>query len=354
MSRTARLHPDYRSSDAYATAACHFPSACPTDTPCPKLIPVHCACGHLSQNARCGACDEKPEGNEGRLLKCTDACAVAKRNAQLAEALGVEQRETKTKEVEYPPELLAYYGANSAWAQLIEQQLVEFVKSDKPSLHLPVMKRPQREFVRPNFTRLLFMEPTFLLPPQVHNLTDYFDLRSESLDEEPRRSVVCHRTSTTGVPTPTLADALAASRKTSSANLSLGSLRKALPERPPNNALYLEMVLGYDEASLSDILRPHTRGLVFTLTWVVRQMPLFDSHAGCSDDRDPTDGRRRSRLIRSGHPGPRAQALIHLHGPSPCHRRDGLLCRRRVGRRWRRRARRSRVLDSCCRLPCRR
>lgn len=128
-------------------AACHFPSACPADSPCPKLIPVHCACGHLSQNARCGACDEKPEGNEGRLLKCNDSCAVAKRNAQLAEALGVEQREVKSKEADYSPELLNFYAANSAWAQLIEQQLIEFVKSDKPSLHLPVMKRPQREFV---------------------------------------------------------------------------------------------------------------------------------------------------------------------------------------------------------------
>ncbi|GAA5864129.1 hypothetical protein JCM3774_006390 [Rhodotorula dairenensis] len=227
---------------------CHFPSSCPADLPCPKLIPVHCACGHLSQNARCGACDDKPEGNEGRLLKCNDSCAVAKRNAQLAEALGVEQREVKSKEVEYPPELMSYYATNSAWGQLIEQQLIEFVKSDKPSLHLPVMKRPQREFV--------------------HNLTDFYDLRSESLDEEPRRSVVCHRTSTTGLPSPTLAEALAASRKTATASLSLGSLRRALPERSPNNALYLEMVLGYDEASLSDILRPHTRGLDFTLTWV--------------------------------------------------------------------------------------
>lgn len=227
---------------------CHFPSACPADSPCPKLIPVHCACGHLSQNARCGACDEKPEGNEGRLLKCNDSCAVAKRNAQLAEALGVEQREVKSKEADYSPELLSFYAANSAWAQLIEQQLIEFVKSDKPSLHLPVMKRPQREFV--------------------HNLTDFYDLRSESLDEEPRRSVVCHRTSTTGLASPTLAEALASSRRTASASLSLGSLRRALPERPPNNALYLEMVLGYDEASLSDILRPHVRGLEFSLTWV--------------------------------------------------------------------------------------
>ncbi|BGP49885.1 FKBP12-associated protein [Rhodotorula kratochvilovae] len=234
---------------------CHFPSACPADSPCPKLIPVHCACGHLSQNARCGTCDDKPEGNSGRLLKCTDACAVAKRNAQLADALGVEQREVKTREVEYPPEVLSYYAANQAWAAQVEAQLVEFVKGDKPSLHFPVMKRPQRQFI--------------------HELTDHFSLRSESLDEEPRRSVVCHRTTTSGIPTPTLADALAASRKSSSMTLNLGSLRRALPEKKPNNALYLEGVLGYDEEMLTEILAPHMRGLKFTLTWVTDEDVLI-------------------------------------------------------------------------------
>jgi transcriptional repressor NF-X1 len=94
-------------------------------------------------------------------------------------------------------------------------------------------------------------------------------LRSESLDEEPRRSVVAHRTSTTGIPSPTLAEALAATKKPVSATLSLGSLRKSLPEKRRENAIYLEGVLGYDEEMLSDILRPHMRGLKFTLTWVV-------------------------------------------------------------------------------------
>ncbi|GAA5838784.1 hypothetical protein JCM9279_003861 [Rhodotorula babjevae] len=234
---------------------CHFPSACPADAPCPKLIKVHCECGNLSQNARCGACDDKPEGNAGRLVKCTDACATAKRNAQLADALGVEQREVKTREVEYQPELVTFFAANSAWSTGIEAQLVEFVKGDKPSLHFPVMKRPQRQFI--------------------HELTDHFQLRSESLDEEPRRSVVCHRTPTTGIPTPTLAEALAASRKSASMTLNLGSLRRALPDKKPNNALYLEGVLGYDEEMLTEILVPHMRGLKFILTWVTDEDVLI-------------------------------------------------------------------------------
>ncbi|GAA6018805.1 hypothetical protein JCM11491_006870 [Sporobolomyces phaffii] len=227
---------------------CHFPSSCPADQPCPKMIEVTCACGHLIQQARCGACDSKPEGNMGRQVKCTDACAVAKRNAQLADALGVEKKEPKIREVEYDQSTLAFYAANLAWCKGIEEQLIEFVKGEKASLHLPVMKRPQRQFT--------------------HELAEAFELRSVSLDVDPHRSVLVERQSNSAIPTPNLADALAASRKVSSTTLNLGSLRKALPERKPNNALYFEGVLGYDEQSLQDMLRPHMKGLKFSLTWV--------------------------------------------------------------------------------------
>lgn len=125
----------------------------------------------------------------------------------------------------------------------------------------------------------LLSSPSSSLAAQIHELTDHFQLRSESLDEEPRRSVVCHRTPTTGIPTPTLAEALAASRKSASMTLNLGSLRRALPDKKPNNALYLEGVLGYDEEMLTEILVPHMRGLKFILTWVVR--PLSSLTSSC-------------------------------------------------------------------------
>lgn len=51
--------------------------------------------------------------------------------------------------------------------------------------------------------------------------------------------------------------------------LNLGSLRKAVPERKPPNAIFLEGVLGFDEEMLKDILRPMMRGLVFSVTWIV-------------------------------------------------------------------------------------
>ena len=117
---------------------------------------------------------------------------------------------------------------------------------------------------------------------QVHELAEAFELRSVSLDVDPHRSVLVERQSNTAIPTPNLADALAASRKSSSATLNLGSLRMVLPERKPNNALYFEGVLGYDEESLKDMLRPHLRGLKFNLTWVVSLSHHWSSSL-CSD-----------------------------------------------------------------------
>jgi transcriptional repressor NF-X1 len=104
---------------------------------------------------------------------------------------------------------------------------------------------------------------------QVHGLAEHFDLRSESLDEEPHRSIVIHRTSTSCIPSPTLTEALLALKKNGGSVLNLGSLRKVVPERMPNNALLLDAVGGYDREGLQAIVSPWMRGLSFKLDWVV-------------------------------------------------------------------------------------
>ncbi|KAM0751251.1 hypothetical protein T439DRAFT_313553 [Meredithblackwellia eburnea MCA 4105] len=240
---------------------CHFPSTCPVDEahPCPKLIEVTCACGNLKQSARCATSTVRPEGNRDRLVKCTDACALAKRNAALANALGIENKEPKVKEVVYEPQTLAFYTNNVVWCNSIEATFVEFVKGDKQTHHFPPMKRPQRQFT--------------------YELCEAFDIRGESLDEEPRRSVMIHRQSNTAIPTPNLADALASQRKSSAAILSFGSVRKALPERKLNNAIILEGVLGFDEEMLREILEPQMRGLAFDLTWIAEDDVLISFKA---------------------------------------------------------------------------
>ncbi|GAA5991452.1 hypothetical protein JCM11641_005210 [Rhodosporidiobolus odoratus] len=237
---------------------CHFPSACSTETPCDKLITVTCTCGHLSQSARCGSCDSKPEGNQGRHVKCTEACALAKRNAQLADALGVsaeEKKESKVREVVYETQTLEYAARNLKWALEIEKEMKEFVEdTERVTLRFPAMKREQRQFV--------------------YEMTEAFSLRSESLDPEPHRSILTHRTPTCGVPSPSLTGALAALKKPS-ATLGLGSLKKALPERKLNNAIYLEGVLGYDEETLREMVVGHMRGLRFALSWITDEDVLI-------------------------------------------------------------------------------
>lgn len=91
---------------------CHFPSSCPTDTPCPKVIEITCSCGTLTQKVKCGSCDAKVEGNKDKVLKCDDRCEVEKRNKRVAEALGVEVKEKKIREVEYDQLLLGFYANN--------------------------------------------------------------------------------------------------------------------------------------------------------------------------------------------------------------------------------------------------
>lgn len=206
------------------------------------------------------------EGNKDKVLKCDDRCEVEKRNKRVAEALGVEVKEKKIREVEYDQLLLGFYANNVAWAAGVETALTEFVTWDKPSMHFPSMRHPQRQFV--------------------HELAEKFELRSESLDEEPHRSVVVQRQSNSSIPTPTLAEALAAQRKNlSSSNLSFASLKKALPERIPNNSLYLEGVLGFDETALKDILRPRMAGLVFNVAWLADEDVLITFWPAPSESR---------------------------------------------------------------------
>jgi transcriptional repressor NF-X1 len=101
---------------------CHAPSACPsTDTePCPVVVTVSCSCGRIMQPAPCGA---------SRVLKCQDACSVAKRNARLADALGISEsaRAGGINSVTWSSDLIAFcrITANQAFVKNVEKALAE-------------------------------------------------------------------------------------------------------------------------------------------------------------------------------------------------------------------------------------
>ena len=151
-------------------ALCHAPSTCSQDLPCPAMVDVSCACGNVKKRVLCGSCTNNPISSAAKELKCTDACAVIKRNLALAQALGIEQSRTAVnarRQVEYPPEILSYFGQHRAWCIEQEAVLASFIASGKATHLFPAMKQPQRTFI--------------------HEVAELWNIKAESLDAEPHR-----------------------------------------------------------------------------------------------------------------------------------------------------------------------
>ena len=110
---------------------------------------VACPCGRITQPVACGrsAASANAVGREASpqlQLRCTNECAVAKRNARLAEALGIvpEAKDRAgagggiggvggggggERQVVYGEELVAFarVGANGKFVALVEKTLAE-------------------------------------------------------------------------------------------------------------------------------------------------------------------------------------------------------------------------------------
>lgn len=114
------------------TSQCHAPSICPEDEPCKTIITLRCECGRLTQPASCGASSSNPSsrGHGPFQLKCNQECAMAKRNRNLADALGITTdmngggKSTKFP-VTWPEEIVRGFRANSAFGLLVEKTFNE-------------------------------------------------------------------------------------------------------------------------------------------------------------------------------------------------------------------------------------
>lgn len=246
----------------------HAPSKCPTDEPCPQLVEATCPCGNIKQRTRCGSCNAKSESNGGIKLTCTPACAVAQRNAALADALGIskERAAGQAAETLWEPATIQYYSENPTWCRGIEQVFLDFIKSTRATHMFPAMKHPQRKFV--------------------HEVAEKFKLRSESLDEEPFRSVLVARKAESAAPKPSLTEAWLAHVKPNHSSTTAGPKRALVTQTPPPlaaapsapkqeiNALYLEQCFGYDEQSLKEALVPYLPGIYLQLRWIVSCVSL--------------------------------------------------------------------------------
>ncbi|KAJ7136015.1 hypothetical protein C8R44DRAFT_609441 [Mycena epipterygia] len=174
------------------TQPCHAPSTCDEATPCTTVITVTCACGRIRQPVQCGKSIASPAGRESQQPKCTNECLIAKRNARLADALGISQ-ETRDHglAVTWPDEVLSFARANPKFVGIVEKAFADFVTSEKKMQVLPHMPPERRKFV--------------------HDVATVYRMDTQMVDQEPHRSVQLLRRFDTKVPSPLLSAALAAS-----------------------------------------------------------------------------------------------------------------------------------------------
>ncbi|KAJ6590594.1 hypothetical protein DFH09DRAFT_1423405, partial [Mycena vulgaris] len=175
------------------TQPCHAPSTCDEATPCTAVITVVCACGRIRQPVQCGKSVASPAGRESQQPKCTNECLIAKRNARLADALGITQESRdRGGAVTWPEEVLAFARANAKFVPVVEKAFADFVMNEKKMQVLPHMPPDRRQFV--------------------HDVASVYRMDTQMVDQEPHRSVQLLRRFDTRVPSPLLSAALATSR----------------------------------------------------------------------------------------------------------------------------------------------
>ena len=136
------------------TRTCHAPSLCPETEPCESLITLTCPCNRIRQSVLCGrtntsqritaaaaagssnstASSSSSSGHHhhshAATPKCNNECQTAKRNARLADALGISQdvRDNgNNKNVVYSDELVGFARGNLKFLGLVERTFAEWV-----------------------------------------------------------------------------------------------------------------------------------------------------------------------------------------------------------------------------------
>ncbi|PPR05076.1 hypothetical protein CVT24_010263 [Panaeolus cyanescens] len=170
-------------------------------------------------------------------LKCTTECHIAKRNARLADALGIapEKRDASGGHVQYNDELVGFARANMRFVGVVEKAFKEFVEGQSQSNAVGggdaavggggggvVLKKQQ---VLPH------------MPPErrkfVHDLAGVYRMDTQMVDVEPHRSVQIIRRIDTRIPNPTLSAYVASmASNPNSSSSSLGKLADLRTLRP--------------------------------------------------------------------------------------------------------------------------
>ncbi|KAI0746900.1 hypothetical protein C8Q80DRAFT_804919 [Daedaleopsis nitida] len=192
------------------TSPCHAPASCDESEPCRAVVTITCPCGRIRQPVPCGRSLANPAGREGsQQFKCGNECAIAKRNARLAEALGINPDRDRAQPVTYNDDLLGFSRANAKFCTIVEKSFSDFLSSDKKSQILPHMPEQKRKFV--------------------HDLASIYRMDTLMVDQEPHRSVQLIRRVDSRVPNPLLSSAIGVPSTSSSSLGKLADLRASGP-----------------------------------------------------------------------------------------------------------------------------
>ncbi|KAJ3909541.1 hypothetical protein F5879DRAFT_932516 [Lentinula edodes] len=199
------------------TNLCHAPSSCDEDEPCQTRVELTCECGRIRQAVVCGRSRSNSINlARGEAIKCTTECALKKRNARLADALGIKTGGSGIlAEVTYGDDLVAFARANTKFLILVEEALADFVRSNRTKQVLPHTPPEKRNFV--------------------YKLAGIYRLDSQMVDQDPYRSVQIIRRLDTRIPNPLLSAYIANKFTKHANNPSLGKLvnLRAGPPTPP-------------------------------------------------------------------------------------------------------------------------
>lgn len=172
--------------------ACHPSSKCEPFDPCETVIMIKCACVRRKQRVSCEKYQQMISHQKRALQKagsgigsagvkisldCDAECDIQARNRRIAEALDIDQPEYSSSPcVVYPDTIVRFAQDKPQVALLVETNLrrlaqqVEEGVDKKLEYNLPSMSKRERMFV--------------------HDLSDYFNIRSTGRDAEPNRFIM--------------------------------------------------------------------------------------------------------------------------------------------------------------------
>lgn len=239
---------------------CHE-GTCPENDPCPSRIKASCKCGQNSIEIPCHATAESSGSKKD--LECNDFCAKVLRNRRLALALDIKRdglsatpsspalSATSASNVPslssddlgyYDDTLREFYIENATWCRHMENTMMEFVQDDsKKSLHHKPMRSEYRGFL--------------------HRYAVHFNVTTEAIDSEPKRSVIMRKTLGSCRVPPILLSRAARSPTLNRPPTTVQGIEADISgrsaSRQPVNALYLsDMAFGLTKLELDADLVP--------------------------------------------------------------------------------------------------